>query len=184
MLASCEPSQGTGKLDPPHPPREVKLNVVPEGLEVSWDRISGATHYTVFWGTENEKYDRLYTVPDNRLLITGLGKGKLYTVAVTSWNQYGESDYSPEAVVVYDDDPHRATAHLAKGDGLLAQGSLELADAYYSAAIRLNLDSADAHRSRALIHEKMNRYEPARKDRATAERLMRQQKASPQRAER
>jgi Tfp pilus assembly protein PilX len=88
------------------------VSVVPAGLEVSWDRISGATHYTVFWGTENRKYDRLYAVSDNRLLITNLGKGQLYRVAVTSWNQNGESDYSPEAVVAYDDDPRRATAHL------------------------------------------------------------------------
>ena len=59
LLASCGSSQGTGKLGPPQAPREVKLNLVPEGLEVSWDTISGATHYTVFWGTENGEYERL-----------------------------------------------------------------------------------------------------------------------------
>lgn len=183
LLASCGPSPGTGKLGPPQPPREVKLSMVPEGLEVSWDRISGATHYTVFWGTENGKYNQLYAVPDNRLFITGLRKGELSTVAVTSWNQNGESDYSPEAVVVYDDDPRRATAHLAKGNELLLRGSLDLADAYLSAAIRLNPNNAQAYRSRALVNEKMNRVELARKDHAAEERLIKQQKASLRQAE-
>lgn len=184
LLMSCGSSQGRSKLAPPLAPREVKLRVVPEGLEVSWDTITGATNYTVFWGTENGKYGRLYTVPRNSLLITGLGKGKLYTVAVTSWNQDGESDYSPEAVIVYDDDSRHAHAHLAKGNELLARGSLDLADAYLSAAIRLNPNSAMAYRSRALVYEKMNRAKPARKDLAAAERLIKQQKAPFRRAER
>ncbi len=58
LLVACGRSQETCKLDPPKPPHKVKLSVVPEGLEVSWDRISEATHYTVFWGTENGKYNR------------------------------------------------------------------------------------------------------------------------------
>jgi len=91
VLASCGPSQGADKLGPPESPREIKVSIVPQGLEVSWDEVSGATHYTVFWGTENGKYDRLFAASDNRLMITGLGKGELYTVAVTSWNQNGES---------------------------------------------------------------------------------------------
>ncbi len=183
VLASCGPSQGADKLGPPESPREIKVSIVPQGLEVSWDEVSGATHYTVFWGTENGKYDRLFAASDNRLMITGLGKGELYTVAVTSWNQNGESDYSPEAVVVYDDDPRSATAYLAKGNELLAQGSLNLADAYLSAAIRLDPDSAKAYRSRALLNEKMNRPEPARNDLAAAERLIKQQKVSLRRTE-
>jgi tetratricopeptide (TPR) repeat protein len=178
LLASCGPSEGTGKLGPPESPREVKFRIVPEGLEVSWDTVPGATHYAVFWGTETGKYDRMFTAPDTCVVITGLGRGELYALAVTSWNHDGESDYSPEAVVVYDDEPRRATAHLAKGDELLAQGSLELADAYLSAAIRLDPDSVQAYRSRALLNEKLNRPEPARKDHAAAERLIKQQKVS------
>jgi tetratricopeptide (TPR) repeat protein len=157
---------------------------VPEGLEVSWEPVSGATQYTVFWGNEEGKYDRMFAASDNCLVITGLRKGELYTVAVTSWNQEGESDYSPEAAVVYDDEPRRASAHLAKGNELLSQGNLCFADAYLSAAIRLDPDSAPAYQSRALLNEKMNRPEPARQDYAAAERLIKQQKLSLRHAER
>jgi hypothetical protein len=158
--------------------------IVPEGLEVSWEPVSGATHYTVFWGNEEGKYDRMFAGNDNCLVITGLRKGELYTVAVTSWNQAGESDYSPEAAVVYDDDPRRATAHLAKGNEMLSQGNLILANAYICAAIILDPDSASAYQSRALLNEKMNRPAPARQDYATAERLIKQQKLTLRHAER
>lgn len=137
LLASCGPSQGTGKTAPPQPPGEVKLRVKPEGLVVSWKRVAGAKHYTVFWGIEDGKYDRLNDVSGNRLLITDLRKGELYTFAVTSWNQSGESDYSREALIVYDEDPGRAAAHLAKGKELLARGAPEPADTHLSAAMRL-----------------------------------------------
>ena len=184
LFASHEFSKGAGKQGPPESPREVTCKVVPEGLEVSWEPVSRATHYTIFWGTEQRKYDRLFTAADTRLVITGLGKGELYTLAVTSWNQDGESDYSPEAAVVYDDEPRRATAHLIRGNQLLDQGVLDLANAYLSAAIRLDPDSAQAYKSRALLNEKMNRPETARKDHATAERLIKQQKLSLRQAER
>lgn len=137
LVVSCGPSHGAGKAEPPKPPREVKLRVVPEGLEVSWEKVSEAKHYTVFWGMEDGKYDRLYNVSGNHLLITSLRKGELYVVAVTSWNQDRESDYSRGALIVYDDDADRAAAHLAKGKELLARGALDPADAYLSASIRL-----------------------------------------------
>jgi len=127
--------------------------------------------YTVFWGTERQQYRQLLHTVQNSAVISGLQPGALYVFTVTTWSPVGESEFSSEAAIVYDDEPRRASAHLATGQSLLREGCLEDALAYVSASIRLDPDSGEAYRMRALVNEKMNRPEFARKDSVMAEKL-------------
>jgi len=112
------------------------------------------------------------------VIISGLDKGELYCFAVTSWGERGESDYSKEVMYVYDDDPSRSSQHLAKGNEMMASGLYPEADAYISAAIRLQPQSADAYKSRAQLYERMDEPELAKKDSVMAEKLSSRKTAS------
>ncbi len=91
--------------------------MTPTGLEVLWSAVPAASHYTVFWGTEKGIYRRLHDVSENNVLITGLRKGEFNNVSVTAWNQSGESNYGPEAIIYYDDRLSRETVSVAKKKG-------------------------------------------------------------------
>lgn len=171
VLVSCGPSGPGGEGGPPRAPESLSFKVVAKGLKVAWNSVPGATHYTVFWGTQSTDYRKLANAPTNSLLISGLAPGKLYTFAVSSWNERGESDLSKEQLFVYDSEPGRAYDHLATGNSLIRKGAFTIALAYVSAAIRLDPESAEAYRIRALVNEKMRRSELARKDYAMAEKL-------------
>jgi tetratricopeptide (TPR) repeat protein len=136
-----------------------------------WDRVPHATHYTVFWGPEEGNLRDLADAYSSSVVISGLRRGTLYSFAVSSWNERGESDLSPESVLVFDNEPQNATAHVAKGNELMREGALVDAYAYLTVAIRLDPDSAEAYRIRALLNEKLNRLDSAQKDYAMAEKL-------------
>jgi len=173
VFASCGSSGGKDLITgPPAAPRNLTFSTVPEGVKITWEPVAGATRYTLFWGTETGKFNWLHDSPGNSIIVANLSRGDLYSFAVTSWNEGGESDYSEERVYVYDDDPARASAHLAKGSELIRKGSLVIAYAYISACIRLDPKNAEAYRMRASINEKMNRPEPARSDYKMAEKLL------------
>ncbi len=171
LLVSCSNS-GKGKPgEVLRPPQEIEHALVSSGVQVSWEQVPGAVQYTVFWGTERQEYRQLLHTVQNSAVITGLQPGTLYVFAVTTWSPVGESEFSRESVFVYDNEPRRAAAHLATGQSLLRQGFFEDALAYLSASIRLDPNSAEAYRMRALVNEKMNRPEYARKDYAMAEKI-------------
>lgn len=155
-------------------PTNVQLHLVEKGVQVSWECIPGATHYTVFWGTERNQYRSLVNSEDCSLTLAGLKKGLFYAIAVTAWNQVGESEYSREAAVVYDDDVSRAPEYVDKGNDLMERRMYADAQLYFSAAIRLDPQYPAAYRRRGLLYEKTNQSALAREDYRRAERLLAQ----------
>ncbi len=173
MLVSCGITGGrtTAGTTPP-PPGDVKVEGARGGLRVTWNSVPGALHYTVFWGTERGRFRYLADSNRNDVLIANVRKGEFYSVAVTSWNEQGESSFSDEILYVYDDPgSSRAAVHLAKGKELERQGLFKDALAYLNAAIRLDPNNGEAYRSRAMLSERMGRTDSARHDYAAANRL-------------
>lgn len=178
-MSSCGSSVGkSSKNSPPAPPVEVQCSVVPEGLLVEWTPIEGAHHYTVFWGSERGEYRGLINSDANSIILGGLSKGEMYVVAVTAWNGNGESKYSEEQCLVYDDNPARAQAYYSRGQELMQRGNLSDAQVYMSAAIRLDPGNAHAYKDRALLYEKMNREDLARQDNTMAEKIFKKKPLS------
>ncbi|MFH1117037.1 MAG: tetratricopeptide repeat protein [Pseudomonadota bacterium] len=171
LLVSCTKSENKKSAEALTPPENIRQEVVASGVRLTWEQVPGALQYTVFWGTERHNYKQLLHTVQNSAVIKGLQPGALYAFAVTTWSPTGESEYSSESVLVYDNEPCRASTHLATGQSLLRQGSFEDAVAYLSASILLDPRSAEAYRMRGLANEKMNRSEQARKDYAMAEKL-------------
>jgi len=170
VLIWCSGS-GQKEAGLPPPPENLRVELAAEGVQVSWDRLPGVSHYTVFWGPDRRQYRRMADVRSESVVVSGLDPGKLYFFAVSAWNTSGESDFSREEAMVYDEDPSRATEHLARGNDLMRQGYFSEANAYISAAIKLDPRLADAYRLRATIHEQMNKPDLARQDYAMAQKL-------------
>ena len=172
LLASCSfvgESAEPGK--PPAAPQNVQVQVNGDGLQIFWRSVPGATHYTVFWGTETGQYRSMGNSATNSASISDLVMGDLYYVTVTSWNTRGESNYSPEVAIVYDTIPARADIYLAKGNDAMRRGLTSQAHAYFCAAIRLDPQNVEAYRSRAALYEMINLNDLASKDLTTAENL-------------
>jgi len=146
--------------------------MTPEGLRLDWEKAPGATHYTVFWGNESQDYRNITNFKAPPVVLAGLRKGKLYALAVTSWNERGESDYSTEQVLVYDDNPKNASVYAATGNNLMEKGSYDEALVYFSAAIRLDPHDVSAYQQRALLYERVNRTDLAKRDHAMAQKIL------------
>lgn len=179
VLLSCSSSiNHGGAKNAPAAPTHVRLAVVAQGLKVAWDPVTGANHYTLFWGTERGEYRSLVNCDGPAVVLSGLNREQLYFLAVTAWNQSGESNFSKEATLVYDDGSGRPEAYLARGNDLMNNGHYAGAYAYFSAAIRLDPANLQAYQSRAALHEKINRPDLARKDEAMAQRLFKKRRIS------
>jgi tetratricopeptide (TPR) repeat protein len=170
-LASCGSGNRSGTTGPPAQPLGLKFELVPSGLRVSWDRVSGASHYTLFAGKEPGEYRFTVDSTDSSVILVGLEKCQFYAMAVTAWNSRGESDFSSEEFVIYDDDPTNAAAYVEAGNDLMQRGFLADAYVYITTAIRLDPNSAGAYRTRALVNERMSRPDRARQDHSRAERI-------------
>ena len=179
LLLSCSSSvnQG-GTQNAPAAPTHVRLAIVPQGLEVAWEPVPGATHYTIFWGSESGEYKSLANCDSPAVILAGLNREQLYFLAVTAWNQRGESDFSNEQVLVYDDGSGRPETYLAKGNDLMNRGHYAGAYAYFSAAIRLDPGNLYAYQSRAILRQKINQPDLAREDEARAAKLLQNKRIS------
>jgi hypothetical protein len=172
LLASCSFVGETAEpVRPPAAPQKAQVQVNGDGLQVFWRSVPGATHYTVFWGTETGQYRSMGDSATNSAFITDVVMGELYYVTVTSWNARGESNYSPEVAIVYDTTPARADIYLGKGNDAMKRGLTSQAHAYFCAAIRLDPQNVEAYRSRAALYEMINLNDLAGKDLETAENL-------------
>lgn len=178
FLSSCGSAGKSSKKSPPSPPPEVQCTVTAKGLLVEWSPVEGAHQYTVFWGVERGEYRGLVNTDANSIILGGLSKGEMYMIAVTAWNGNGESRYSEEECLVYDDNPARAQVYYSKGQELMRRGNLSDAQVYMSAAIRLDPENAHAYKDRALLYEKMNRADLAAKDNMTAEKIFKKKPLS------
>ena len=179
LLLSCSSSvnQG-GTQNAPAVPTNVRLAIVAQGLEVAWEPVSGATHYTLFWGSEQGDYRSLVNCDSPAVILAGLNKEQLYFIAVTAWNERGESNFSNEQVLVYDDGSGRPETYLAKGNDLMNRGRYAAAQAYFSAAIRIDPGNLYAYQSRARLRQKINQPDLAREDEARAEKLFKNKRIS------
>jgi hypothetical protein len=65
------------------------------GIEVSWNSVSGATYYDIYYevGASSTKYYAA-TVSGSSYTHTGLSSGTTYYYYITASNSYGESNYS------------------------------------------------------------------------------------------
>jgi len=177
-IASCSSHTDSSGGKGVPPPASVRVDEAPQGVRVTWSGTKHAACYTVFWGSSPTEYRNFANTRDCPVIISGLDKGELYCFAVTAWGERGESDYSMEVMYVYDDDPSRSTQHLTKGNELMASGQYPEAYAYISAAIRLQPQRAEAYKSRALLYERMDEPELAKKDSVMAEKLSSRKTAS------
>jgi hypothetical protein len=171
LLTSCgnSGSRPAGQTLPP--PDNVQVTCVKQGAKVSWNSVPGASHYTVFWGLAPRDYHSLADSQSRSVIVTGLQPGKLYAFAVSSWNGAGESDFSGEELLVFDDGRGSPTEYLAQARQRMKEGSLREAQAYVAAAIRLDPRFSDAYRLRGELHEQSNKPELASQDYAKAEKL-------------
>jgi hypothetical protein len=158
-------------MKPPLAPEELSLRIVSQGLLASWTPAPGATHYTLFWGTERGEYWGFTDASQCSLIVANLSPAQLYYFAVTAWNEKGESNYSPERPFVYDNDKTHAGEYVSRARQAMADGWYADAQAYVSAALRLDPDNAEAQRFRAILHEKMQRSGLARDDHSEADKL-------------
>jgi tetratricopeptide (TPR) repeat protein len=149
----------------------VKVEMVDRGLQVAWQPVLGAKKYTVFWGFSPGQYRGMLDTTDNAVILAGLAKGEMLYLAVTAWNERGESHCSGEQAVVNDDDPGRANLYTAKGQEALQKGAYLDADAYLSAAIRLNPQNAEAYRYRGMLYERLSKAGLAQEDYQRAEKI-------------
>lgn len=177
-VASCGTGTNSGGTKAAVPPPSIQVDEVPQGVRIKWPAVKNALYYTVFWGSTPTEYRSFANSPNCSAIISGLNKGEMHCFAVTSWNERGESDYSKEAIYVYDEEPARWPEHLAKGKELMANGLYPEAHAYISAAIRMEPGRADAYKSRALLYEKMEEPTLAKKDHVRAEKLSNRKTAS------
>lgn len=172
LTVSCSPS-GDGKSSgPPRAPQGLTLGMVPEGVRLSWDAVPGAKMYSVFWGDNDYSYSGFFPSKTNSFTLGGLKKGELYCFAVTAWNGGGESDYSKSRSLVYDDDPARAPHYLSVADRLIRKGRYQDAQAYLTAAIRLDPRNPVAYQRRAELYHRTNQTERAQQDMSRAETIM------------
>jgi tetratricopeptide (TPR) repeat protein len=179
LVASCGYLGGKGgPAKAPPPPQNVHIEQTAEGLHISWTCVPGIAKNTIFWGFDRGEYRGMVNTDSCGIILAGLHKGQLYYLAITAWNSRGESGYSQEQAFVYEDDLRKVPAYLSKGHELLRDGQYVEAQAYLSAAIRLDPQNADAYRYRALLHEKVSRSDLAREDHQMAEKLFKKKPLS------
>jgi tetratricopeptide (TPR) repeat protein len=136
---------------------------------MTWECVPEAHFYTVFWGTERGDYRGTVNSDSCSVLLQGMEKEKIYYFAVTAWNQAGESMFSNEQVLVYDNNAQNSEKHVATGNELMQRGRLRDAHAYFSAAILCDPENVMAYRYRAMLYESISRSDLAKQDYATAE---------------
>ncbi len=173
LSVSCTSSEDRKMSSrPPGAPQGLTAGLVEEGVRLTWDAVPGATQYSVFWGDDDHSYSGFFLAESNHFTIGGLRKGECFTFSVTAWNPRGESDYSRPCSVVYDDDPTRAPHYVSVGERLMGDGRYREAQAYLTAAIRLDPRNAVAYQRRAQLYQRTNQVERARRDLSRAETIM------------
>ena len=173
VLIACSGSGKTATGGVPKAPVVLATQVSCQGIEISWDAVPGASHYTVFWGTSPGDYRSMANSNANSVVLCGLQKEQMYYLAVTSWNEFGESNYSGEQFLLYDDEAQNSLKYLAKGEELLQKGYFYDAKVYFSAAISCDPENGEAYQRRAVVHERISRSDLAKEDYARAESIFR-----------
>ena len=178
LLTSCSTTASTDSPKiAPQPPGHVQVTFSAKGLSVTWKPVPQATHYTVFWGKDEGRFRHLQDTRECAMEISGLHQGEKYAVAVTAWNQRGESDLSAKRMIVYDNDAAKSSHYVALGKESMERGRLDDAEAYFNAAVRLAPENPEAYRSRSRFYQKIARSDLARQDSRFAEKLQKKKSA-------
>jgi len=89
-------SQG-GDTTPAIPTNVRAVAVSSTSISVTWNAVSGATSYEVYYETGSVPITRLTTVTQNSYTHTSLQPNSTYNYYITSKNNAGTSDYSSRA---------------------------------------------------------------------------------------
>ncbi|MCD6359901.1 MAG: DUF1566 domain-containing protein, partial [Armatimonadetes bacterium] len=84
---------------PPSTPTNVTATAGDEQVTISWENVSGATSYNIYWATSSgvtKSTGTKITNVSSPYTHTGLTNGTTYYYIVTAENSYGESDESSE----------------------------------------------------------------------------------------
>lgn len=184
LVACANLGSKASSRKPPLPPDSLTIDIVDKGILVSWQASARADRYTVFWGEESGQQHHFADTDGPPVLISGLEKGQLHYLAVTAWNQHGESAYSAEVPFVYDDNRSNAGLYLDKGNECAKKESFIDAHAYYSTVIRLDPNHVDAYLYRAVMNQRLKREELARSDFLAAEKIFKDRRLSMRQGER
>jgi formylglycine-generating enzyme required for sulfatase activity len=83
---------------PPSTPTNVRVNPGNKKITISWNSVSGATGYTIYWATDTgvskTNYEGVISDAVSPYTHTGLTNGTTYYYVVTAENSYGESHES------------------------------------------------------------------------------------------
>jgi hypothetical protein len=86
---------GGGGGSKPSAPTGVTATAVSGGIRISWNSVSGATSYTVYWSSSSSgTYDVLETTSSTSYTDYDVNPGERYYYKVSASNSYGESSMS------------------------------------------------------------------------------------------
>jgi len=99
LFISCDlEATDKGGETTPTPPVNVRaVTQSPTSIAVTWNRVSGASSYEVYYETGSMPISRISTVPGMSYTHTGLQPNTTYSYYVTAKNNAGTSDYSTRA---------------------------------------------------------------------------------------
>ncbi|MBW2312210.1 MAG: DUF1566 domain-containing protein [Deltaproteobacteria bacterium] len=136
FTVSTEP--GTAPLAPTN----VSATAGDEEVTISWDSVSGATSYTIYWatysGVSKADYEGVITgIATTSYTHTDLNNGTTYYYVVTAENSYGESDVSdevsatPSSVGTAPSSPPNVTATAGDQEATISWDNVSEATSYH-----------------------------------------------------
>ena len=98
LLMACDLESGNqrGGTAPNIPTNVRAVAVSSTSISVTWNAVSGATSYDVYFQTGSQQTSRVSTVSGNSYTHTGLQPGTTYHYFIAAKNNAGTSDYSSQ----------------------------------------------------------------------------------------
>jgi len=100
LFISCDleaDNQGSNGTTPTPPTNIRAVAVSPTSISVTWNKVSGATSYEVYFETGSLPISKVNTVPGTSYTHTSLQPNTTYSYYITAKNNTGTSDYSSRA---------------------------------------------------------------------------------------
>ena len=100
LFIACDLEGGNqgGEGTTPSPPTNIRAAAVsPTSISVTWNKVSAATSYDVYYETGSMPISKLNTVTGTSYTHTGLQPSTTYSYYIAAKNNAGTSDYSSRA---------------------------------------------------------------------------------------